>query len=142
MTGLPDDHPSTAANHAPNFSVKARLASFVFASRGLRHLLRNEHNAWLHLAASVGVIVAGLLLRITPSDWRWLVAAMALVWVTETLNTALEELCDRISPGFDHRIGRVKDLGAGGVLVAAIAATLIGLLTLLPPLLERLACWL
>lgn len=63
---------------------------------------------------------------------------MTLVWATEALNTAIEELCDCVSPGFDPAIGRVKDLAAGAVLVAAVAAALIGLLTLMPPLLERI----
>jgi diacylglycerol kinase (ATP) len=106
--------------------------------RGLRFLVRDEHNAWLHLAASATVIAVALLLRISPSEWRWMIVAMALVWVTEALNTAVEELCDEVSPGFDPAIGRVKDLAAGAVLVAAVAAVLIGLLTLVPPLLERL----
>ena len=67
--------------------------------------------------------------------WRWLVIAIALVWVTEAINTAVEELCDRVSPEFDPSIGRVKDIAAGGVLAASIASAVIGLLTLGPPFL-------
>ena len=63
---------------------------------------------------------------------------MALVWVTEAINTAVEELCDRVSPGYDPAIGRIKDLAAGAVLVSACAAAIIGALTFLPPLLEYL----
>ena len=112
------------------------MKSFVYAGRGLRWLVQDEHNAWLHLAASAGVIVAGLALHISLDDWRWLVLAIALVWVTEAINTAVEELCDRISPEFDRSIGRVKDLAAGAVLAASIAAAVVGLLTLGPPLLR------
>ncbi|TDW63278.1 diacylglycerol kinase (ATP) [Novosphingobium sp. PhB55] len=120
------------------FSPRARLRSFLFAGRGLRWLVRDEHNARLHLAASLGVVVAGFWLEISAADWRWLVLAMALVWLAEAFNTAVEGLCDRIHPEFDPAIGRIKDLGAGGVLVASIAAALIGVLTLGPPLLARL----
>jgi diacylglycerol kinase (ATP) len=119
------------------FSVRARLKSFVFAGRGLRWLVTDEHNAWLHLAATLLAVAAGLLLQISLSDWRWLVLAIATVWLAEAFNTAIEDLCDRISPEFDRAISRVKDLAAGGVLIASIAAALIGLLTLGPPLLER-----
>ena len=122
--------------HQSHFSVRARLKSFVFAGRGLRWLVRDEHNAWLHLAASIVAVAAGLLLRVSVADWRWLVLAIALVWLAEALNTAIEELCDHVSPEFDPAIGRVKDLAAGGVLIASITAAIIGLLTLIPAFLR------
>lgn len=95
-----------------------------------------EHNAWLHLVASAAVVIAGFALHISLDEWRWLVLAIALVWVTEAMNTAVEELCNRINPEFDKSIGRVKDLSAGAVLAASLAAAVIGLLTLGPPILN------
>lgn len=126
------DH-DNSSSAKPRFSVRARLQSFVYAGRGLRWLAQDEHNAWLHLAASVAVIIAGIALKISLEDWRWLVIAVALVWIAEAINTAVEELCDRVSPEVDPSIGRVKDIAAGGVLAASIAAATIGLLTLGPP---------
>jgi diacylglycerol kinase (ATP) len=101
--------------------------------------VQDEHNAWLHLAASVTVIIAGIALHVSLNDWRWLIFAIALVWVTEAMNTAVEELCDRVSPEFDPSIGRVKDLAAGAVLAASLAAGMIGLLTLGPPLFKLMS---
>lgn len=115
------------------FSVGARLKSFVYAGRGLRWLVQDEHNARLHLAASLAVVACGLYLRVSIEEWRWLVVAIALVWMAEAFNTVVEELCDRIQPDFDPAIGRIKDLSAGAVLVASIASFLIGLFTLGPP---------
>lgn len=66
------------------------------------------------------------------------VVAAALVWMAEAINTAFEALCDHLHPGFDPAIGHVKDIAAGAVLVTAIAAALIGTLTILPRLLERM----
>ncbi|GAA0749046.1 diacylglycerol kinase family protein [Sphingomonas sp. ABOLD] len=120
------------------FSIGARLKSFRYAIRGLRVLLREEHNARVHLAASLCVVVAGAALRLAVAEWRWLFLAVALVWLAEAFNTAIEDLCDRICPDFDPAIGRIKDLAAGGVLVASLAAAAIGLLTLGPPLLRAL----
>lgn len=120
------------------FSIRARLKSFVYAGRGLRWLVQDEHNARVHLAASVAAVAAGLVLQISAADWRWLILAIALVWLAEAFNTTIEELCDRLSPEFDIAIGRIKDLAAGGVLVASIAAVLIGMVTLSPPLMEYL----
>jgi diacylglycerol kinase (ATP) len=121
------------------FRIRARLASFVFAARGLRCLVRTEHNAWLHLAASIAVIVTGFWLGIDPDGWRWIILAIGIVWLAEAFNTAIEAICDRFHPEFDPAIGRIKDLAAAAVLVAAILAALIGILTLGPPLLERFA---
>ena len=121
------------------FSLHARLRSFRYAGRGLRQLLRDEHNAWLHLGATAAVVLTGFWLRITVADWRWLTFAAALVWMAEALNTAIEELCDRLHPGFDSAIGSIKDLAAGAVLIASGAAALIGVLTFGPSLLERLS---
>lgn len=129
------DHDNPSAEK-PRFSAQARLKSFVYAGRGLRWLAQDEHNAWLHLAASATVIVAGIALKVSLEDWRWIVIAVALVWVAEAINTAVEELCDHVSPEFDLSIGRVKDIAAGGVLAASIASAVIGLLTLGPPFLK------
>jgi diacylglycerol kinase (ATP) len=114
------------------FSLYSRLLSFRYAGNGLGLLVWREHNAWIHAAATLFVICSGFALHITLADWRWLVSAIVLVWMAEAFNTAIEALCDRICMERDAAIGRIKDLAAGAVLISAIAAAAIGLLTLLP----------
>jgi len=114
------------------FGLRSRLLSFRYAGNGLRLLVWREQNARIHLAASLLVICSGFALRVTLADWRWLIFAMALVWMAEAFNTAMEALSDRICMERDVAIGGIKDLAAGAVLIAAIAAATIGLLTLLP----------
>ncbi|WP_185997826.1 diacylglycerol kinase family protein [Novosphingobium sp.] len=126
--------PSDVLSARTRFSLGARFRSVIYAWRGLRRLVHGEHNARIHLAASLSVAAAGIWLRVSMNDWRWLVLAMAMVWLAEAFNTAIEELCDRIEPGFDLVIGRIKDIAAGAVLIASLAAALIGVLTLGPPL--------
>lgn len=125
-------------HHHKGFRIVSRLKSFRYAIRGLRLLVHEEHNARVHLAASLCAVGAGVALRLSLTEWRWLVLAIALVWLAEAFNTAIEDLCDRIRPDFDPAIGRIKDLAAGGVLVASLAAAAIGLMTLGPPLLRVL----
>lgn len=117
---------------ALRFSVRARLKSFIFAGRGLRCLVQEEHNARVHLAASIGAVAIGLILGISVSDWRWIALAIAVVWMAEAFNTAIEAVCDRICSEYDPAIGRVKDLAAGSVLIASMAAAVIGMLTFAP----------
>jgi diacylglycerol kinase (ATP) len=114
------------------FTVAARMRSFRYAGRGLLVLVRSEHNAWLHFAATGAVIAAGLALEIDRVDWRWIAAALLWVWSAEALNTAIEKICDLVSPEPDERIRVVKDVAAGAVLVSSIGAALIGAFTFLP----------
>jgi diacylglycerol kinase (ATP) len=130
---------ATAADlPAGRFSLAARRRSIGFAVEGMRDLFRYEHNAWIHLGAAAIVATLGTLLRVTANDWRWLILSIALVWAAEAGNTAVEQLCDLVHPGRHPVVKRVKDLAAGGVLICALAAMLIGAATLLPYL-HRLA---
>jgi len=114
------------------FTIAARLRSFRHAGRGLLFLLRSEHNAWLHFAATGMAIAAGLALEIDSVDWRWIAAAILWVWSAEALNTSIERICNLVSPEPDERIRVVKDVAAGAVLVSSIGAALIGAFTFLP----------
>lgn len=114
------------------FTLAARLKSFSYAAQGIGFVLRTQHNAWLHLLATLSVIMLAFFLGFTPEDWRWLVVAMAIVWIAETINTAMEYLCDVVSPHYAEAVKRAKDIAAGAVLISAAAAMLIGALTFLP----------
>ena len=116
----------------PAFTVLGRLRSIRHAVRGIAVMLRTQHNAWLHLGATLGVIAAGIALKIDAADWRWLVVAILLVWVAETVNTAFEHLCDVVSPDFHASVKLSKDIAAGAVLITAIGAVLLGTLIFLP----------
>ena len=61
-----------------------------------------------------------------------LIVAIALVWFAELINTAIEYVCDLVSPEHDERVKRAKDIGAGAVLICAMGAALIGVLTFWP----------
>lgn len=120
------------------FSLRQRLHSFSHALAGIRTLIRSQHNAWIHLAATLVTLLAALLLEVTRSDWMLLIFAIALVWMAEALNTAVELLADAVSREHNALIGQAKDVAAGGVLLAAVAAALIGLLVFAPHMLARL----
>lgn len=110
----------------------SRFASFSHAIDGSHFLASNEPNMRIHLAAAVTVTIAGILLNISAADWRWLIAAIAAVLAAEALNTAVEQTCNAISREFNPAIKAAKDVAAGGVLIAAIAAVLIGASVFVP----------
>ncbi len=114
------------------FSIAARLKSFTFAFEGFAFMLRTQHNAWVHLVATIVVIASGFELQISADAWRWLIVALALVWVAEAMNTAFEHLCDVVSPQFQDSVKHSKDIAAAAVLVCVIASTLLGAITFAP----------
>lgn len=115
-----------------------RLRSLKFAVRGIGTMIRTQHNAWIHVAATVAVIAAGLVLRLSAGEWCWVVLAIMSVWTAEALNTAFEFLTDVASPGFHPLAEKAKDVAAGAVLLAACGAVAIGLLVLGPHVLNLL----
>jgi len=112
--------------------LATRLRSFGFALKGLLYAIKTEGNARVHLLASVLVVVLGFGFEVTRLEWAALAAAMGLVWLAELLNTALESLCDVVEPERSEAIGRIKDVSAAAVLMAAIAAAVIGTLVFWP----------
>jgi diacylglycerol kinase (ATP) len=95
-------------------------------------MLRSQHNAWVHAAATVLVIAAGFAMQLSRSEWCWVVLAIVGVWTAEALNTAFELLCDVASPDFHPLVKQAKDVAAGAVLVCAIGAAVIGAMVFLP----------
>lgn len=120
------------------FSIVKRLKSFTYAFAGLKVLFKEEHNAWIHLFATVCVVTAGILLEISPLEWVAVVFAIGLVFSFEIINTSVENIADFICPERDDRIKRIKDLAAAAVLVSAIAAAVIGLIVFVPKILALL----
>lgn len=114
------------------FSIVGRLASFGYAFAGIAVLLREQHNARVHLLATAVVVGAGILFHVSMTEWALLVLAITGVWVAEALNTAIELVCDVASPEYHPLVKKAKDVAAGAVLLSATGAAAIGALVFLP----------
>ena len=123
MDSRPDERP---------FKFSGRVRSLRHAIAGIARMIRCQHNAWIHAVATLIVLVAALLFRVTAADWCWIVLAISIVWTAEALNTAFEFLADAASPEFHPLIRDAKDVAAGAVLITAIAAAVIGALIFWP----------
>ncbi|MFO7937832.1 MAG: diacylglycerol kinase family protein [Kiritimatiellia bacterium] len=119
------------------FTVKNRVKSFHYAFNGLWMLLKTQHSAWCHGAATIAVIVLGLCFGLSQSEWCWLVLAMMSVWTAEAFNTAIEFLSDVASPEYNPMIKHAKDIAAAAVLTTVIAEVAIVCLTIGPYILAH-----
>jgi diacylglycerol kinase len=114
------------------FSVRSRIRSFKYAFRGLWSLVRYEHNSRIHLIASIIVIIAGILLKISPMEWCFLTIVTGLVFITELLNSSLENLADSIDRDRNEFIRKAKDYAAAAVLISVIIAVVVGGIIFIP----------
>jgi len=118
--------------------LTGRLRSFGHAFRGLKVLVQTQHNARIHTVATILVVAAGALARISPTDWALIVLALVCVWATEALNTSVEFLIDRLAPELHPVAAIAKDVAAGAVLIAAIGSLFVGALVFAPHVFQML----
>ncbi|MEM6279115.1 MAG: diacylglycerol kinase family protein [Verrucomicrobiota bacterium] len=113
--------------------------AFADAMRGLVSVFRSERNFRVHSALAITVVALGFLFRVSPGEWIALVLSIGFVMAAEVLNTAIEYLSDALHPEMDAGIRKTKDAAAGGVLVASVAAAVVGAIVFLPEVWELLS---
>jgi len=120
----------------PDFGKKFRanniFSSFIHAFSGIGYALKSERNFRFHFIAFVLVLGLGFYFKIGPGEWIALSIAIGLVFITELLNSALELLCDHVTPEKHETIKSIKDISAAAVLIASLTALAIGLLIFIP----------
>jgi diacylglycerol kinase (ATP) len=129
----------TQVFYASPFTIRGRLRSFRHAAMGMWFVMRSQHNAWVHAAATVLALVLAVVLHVnvrpfTPGEWCDLVVAIVLVWVAETFNTGLEILAEAISKERHPILKVAKDVAAAAVLLSALGAIIVGAILFVPPL--------
>jgi diacylglycerol kinase (ATP) len=108
--------------------ARTLLESFNFAVEGIIHVLRTQRNMRIHFLAAVAVLVTGLAIGISKLELIALLLAIAFVFITEMINSALEQAIDVATTSFDPLAKLAKDIAAGAVLIATVNAIAIGYL--------------
>ena len=119
-----------------SFSIIKRLKSFSYAFNGMKILIKEEHNARIHLFATIIVLLAGFVFRISTNEWIAIILSIGFVISLEIINSAIENIADFISPEKNEKIKKIKDLSAAGVLISAITSFVIGLIIFVPKILK------
>lgn len=120
------------------FSLGKRARSFGYAFEGMSTLVRDEHNARIHIAVLVAVVTAGLAFGITAGEWCICLICFGTVLMAEAMNSAIEAIADLVMPDRHPLIKKAKDVAAAGVLFTAIAAAAAGLIIFVPYLLRAI----
>ncbi len=93
---------------------------------GIRMAWREEVNFRIEILAAVGVVVAGAYLNFSKLEWAFIVVCLAAVLAAEMINTAIEDLCNKVEPNTDPVIGKIKDMMGGFVLIVVLGSVIIG----------------
>lgn len=117
--------------------IKKRIQSFGYAFQGLGTLFRETPNAQIQLIAAIVAVTMGFLLHISTEEWLAVIIVIGLVLALEAINSSLETLADYACNKEIHPlIRKVKDLAAAGVLLAALAALVVGIVLFLPKIIS------
>ena len=100
------------------------LKSGYHAFSGLMWVTPRSPSIRLGVVVVIVLAGVGLLLRLPTSEIAILVLVGTLLLAVETLNTAVEMLCNFVQPSTDPRIGRIKDVAAGATGVTEIGGVI------------------
>jgi diacylglycerol kinase len=118
-----------------SFSMRARLRSFRYAFDGITTFFATQHNAIIHLLATLTAYGAAIFFKVSKLEMVAITIAAGFVWAAELFNTAIEKLADMISKDFDERIEFIKNVSAAAVLLASVVALITGMIIFIPKLL-------
>jgi diacylglycerol kinase (ATP) len=108
--------------------LTARVRSFGYAINGIMTLVGSQPHAQLHLLATILVVAAGWIVHLRRWEWVAIMLCIGMVWMAEALNTAIELLADEVTLERRERIGKAKDVAAGGVLITALVSVAVAVL--------------
>ncbi len=112
--------------------LKNRIKGVGYALRGALLLIQTEASIKVQVFIGLLMTAAGFYFDISGTEWALQVFAIALVLGVEGLNTAIEKLADYVQPEYDPKIGFLKDISAGAVMLVSIGASIVGLIIYCP----------
>ena len=102
------------------------LKSFGWAMNGISTAWKEEMNFRIQMGLAIFVLALGAYLDFTRLEWIIIIGAIVAVLSAELVNTAIEDLCNKVEPTHDPVIGKIKDIMAGFVFVVCLGAILVG----------------
>jgi diacylglycerol kinase len=113
-------------------NLRTFFSGFVYASKGLAESVRTQFNIRFHFVSTLVAISLAFYFELSTGEWCFILLSIGLMWTAELLNTAIEYLTDFVSPEFNDLAGKVKDIAAAAVLMAALVSATVGLLIFIP----------
>lgn len=108
--------------------------TFYVAVEGIVYAFNTQRNMKVHAIITFMVILLGIVARLSWMEWLWIMAAIAMVFAMELMNTAVEAVVDLVMPD-PHPVAKIaKDTAAGAVFITAVFAVFVGVVIFAKPL--------
>ncbi|KUG13346.1 diacylglycerol kinase [Elizabethkingia miricola] len=117
--------------------LKGRIKSLNYTIKGAFMLLKTEHSIMVQSTVGVIFVLAGFYFRISKVEWMFQVLGIGLILTAESLNTAVEKLCDFIHPDYHKKIGFIKDIASGAMTFAVTSFLIVLIIIYYPYLYEK-----
>ncbi len=115
-----------------SFKAESFFKSQGYARNGIKLIFKNEKNFKVELVIALFVVLAGLFFKIGHFEWIAISLVISMVLISESINSAIEALCDTVSQDFKINVKYAKDVSAGAVLVSALVSVFTGIIIFLP----------
>ncbi len=106
--------------------MKKLIISFKWAIKGIRAVWREEVNFRIEVTVAVIVVALGFWLQFSALGWIIIIGCISAILSAEMVNTAVEDLCNKVEPNTDPTIGKIKDIMGGFVLVVSLGTAVVG----------------
>lgn len=108
------------------------IESAGYAVTGIRFAFRTQRNMWIHLFIALFAVFLSVMLQLSATEASIVMLVIATVFILELMNTAMEEVINMLHITRKMRAMVAKDVSAAAVLVASVAAVVIGCLIFIP----------
>ncbi|WP_298953040.1 diacylglycerol kinase family protein [uncultured Nonlabens sp.] len=112
--------------------IIGRCKAIGYALKGAVILIKTEASIQVQAAIAIIMTIAGFYFNITATQWIAQTLCIGLIMGLEGMNTTAEAIADFIHPDFHEKIGHIKDIAAGAVVITAIASTIVGGIIYIP----------
>ncbi|KKU81736.1 MAG: Diacylglycerol kinase [Parcubacteria group bacterium GW2011_GWA1_47_8] len=104
------------------------MNSIKWALFGIRNTWREEMNFRIEITGAIVASITSWYLGFDWLEWIIVIGCITIVLAAEMINTAIEDLCNKVEPAIDPAVGKIKDMMAGFTLLSSLGATLIGVI--------------
>lgn len=128
--------PKISRDEIKKRGLKRFFKSFTYSIDGLKYAYKYEQSMMIHVLATICVIIANILFKVTGTEWLITLICIGLVLSAELINTAIEATIDLITMEI-HPLAKIaKDCSSAATFVLAMIALIIGLVIYIPYILE------
>ena len=100
----------------------------LFSIKGIFWMLKSERNFQLEVLALIVNLFLMVYFQLNSTDVVLIFIVCFLILIAEIINTAIEKICDFVEPNFNKKIGLIKDIAAGAVILATLLSIITGIL--------------